>query len=281
MIITYSGCRKRIVLQLYLSVFCEGRITFLYYIDRIVWFFTYHTSQSCSKGRLRTHEIDREWCLQIAIYNRARHTKHPMAMMRAFERLCVAASYFRRRFPVICVPPGSPPDIEHIRPFNSAAFCLFKQEEAVSSAGERLSTVANLCEAGGRIHSGVRPFAVGENARRFSIWAASVHRSQSLRHLLISNIPPRPSGTVATVSWAIATFIANTGTILASNRKGHSKEQFQERVGGCALQPFVYFSGPPYKVTRLGAKKCRPVRPPLVYRNPRSISKLLNLNLAP
>jgi hypothetical protein len=66
----------------------------------------YHTSQSCSKGRLRTQQIDREWCLQIAIENRAQHAKHPVAMIRAFERLCVAASYFRHRFPVICARPA-------------------------------------------------------------------------------------------------------------------------------------------------------------------------------
>jgi hypothetical protein len=112
---------KIIVLLLYLSVFCEGRITFYTIpiessdscevdcVAAIVYFqfhSTYHTSQSCSKGRLRTHEIDREWCLQIAIHNRARHAKRPMAMIRAFERLCVAASYFRHRFPVICARPA-------------------------------------------------------------------------------------------------------------------------------------------------------------------------------
>jgi hypothetical protein len=93
----------------------------------------YHTSQSCSKGRLRTQQIDREWCLQIAIENRAQHAKHPVAMIRAFERLCVAASYFRHRFPVICARPAGGSIQYRARPSDSAPFSLFKQEKAVSS----------------------------------------------------------------------------------------------------------------------------------------------------
>jgi hypothetical protein len=81
----------------------------------------------------------------------------------------------------------------------------------------------------------------------------SVSRER-LRHLLISNdsaLSVRHSGYRILSD---SDFHRGHGTILASDRKGHSQEQFQERVGGCALQPFVYFSGPPYKVTHLGAK---------------------------